>query len=241
MVYLRLSRNMFSRIETAIIKVLQDNLKSVTKDNIRAKKPDLNVEKNLPVISLTNVDFDIEEVGIGGSTGTSREGLQDIFSGDGKKREFTLTKKPLRPITKAEHPLGERKRETDDYTVDYEKGIITFRSPPEKGRNNILIKYLPPAEIMGLNFDLKYHLNIWARDEAQRDAITIDVIKTLLKEGGALGRQGIFIRPIKGFSVSSTEEVPKGVYGKTLEYLIETELQVEIPVPRIEKIEVQKA
>jgi hypothetical protein len=232
---------MFSRIETAIVKVLQDNLKSVPKDNIRATKPDLNVEKNLPAISLTNVDFDIKEIGIGGSIGANEEGLQDVFSGDGKKREFTLTKKPLRPITKVEHPLGKQKKESDDYTVDYGKGIIAFRSPPEKGRNNILIKYLPPAETKGLKFNLKYHLEIWARDEGQRDAITIEVIKTLLKEGSPLVRQGITIRPIKGFNVPPDEEVPKGVYGKTLEYLIETELQVEIPLPRIERIEVQKA
>ena len=230
---------MFSRIETAIIKILQDNVKSVPKDNIRAKKPDFKVEKNLPAISFTNVDFNVEEIGIGGSTGPNKEGLQDVFSGDGKKREFTLAKKPLRPITKVEHPTGKEKKENTDYTVDYGKGMITFRSPPQKGRNNILIKYLPPAETKGLKFNLKYHLETWARDESQRDTITIDVIKTLLKEGSALVKQGIFIKPIKGFNVHE-DEVPAGVYGRTLEYLVETELQVEIPLPRIEEIEVQK-
>jgi hypothetical protein len=230
---------MFSRIETAIVKVLQDNVKSVPKDNIRAKKPDPKVAKNLPAISFTNVDFNVEEIGIGGSTGPNKEGLQDIFSGNGQKREFTLINKPLRPITKVEHPSGKEKKENTDYTVDYGKGIITFRSPPEKGRNNILIKYLPPAETKGLKFNLKYHLETWAKDESQRDTITIDVIKTLLKEGSALVKQGIFIKPIKGFNVNA-DEVPAGVYGKTLEYLVETELQVEISLPRIEEIEVRK-
>ena len=230
---------MFSRIETTIIKVLQDNLKSVPKDNIRTKKPDLKTEKNLPAISVSNVDFDIEEVGIGGSIGPSEE-QQDTFSGDGKRREFNLTKKPLRPVAKVEHPLGKVKREINGYTVDYEKGIVTFRSPPEKGMNNILIRYLQPAEVKGLKFDLKYHLGIWARDEERRDTITVDVIKALLKEEGSLGRQGILVKPIKGLNVPAGEEVPEGVYGKTLEYRVEAELHLKIPLPRIERIEVQK-
>jgi hypothetical protein len=233
---------MFSRIETAIVKLLQDNLK-IPKDNIRAGKLDLKIEKNLPAVTLTVVDFNISEIGIGGSTESRSEGLQDKFSGNGENREFTLTRKPLRPITKVEHPISTEKKEETDYTVDYENGVITFISPPQKGKDNILVKYLPPSETRGLRFDLKYYLETWARDEQQTNVIAVEIIETLLREGSSLARQGIFIRPVRGFNVPPNENVPEGVYGMTLEYSAETELQVEIPVPRIERtlIEVRKA
>jgi hypothetical protein len=230
---------MFGIIETSIVKILQENIKSVPKDNIQSMKPDLKIGKNLPAISVVNMDFKIEEIGIGGSTGPNKQ-LQDIFSGDGKKTKFTLTKKPLRPITKVEHPLGKQKKESDDYIVDYGKGSITFHSPPQEGKDNILIKYLLPFETKGLKFDMKYFLQIWTHDKAQRDSITIDVIKTLLKEASTLVQQGILIKPIRGSNYSLGEEIPEGVYIKTLEYSVKTELNVEIPFPRVEKIEIQK-
>jgi hypothetical protein len=230
---------MFSRIEASLVKVLQENVKSVPKDNIYPRKPDLKKGQNLPAISVINMDFNIKEIGIGGSTSPNKQ-LRDIFSGDGKKTEFTLTKKPLRPIINVEHPLSKKKKEMTDYTVNYEKGSILFRSPPQKDKDNILIEYFLPVETKGLKFDLKYFLQIWTNDKAQRDAITIEVIETLLREESSLIKQGIFIKPISGSNSPLNEGVPEGVYVKTLEYSVETELQVEIPLPRVEKIEIQK-
>jgi hypothetical protein len=228
---------MFNKIETAIIRILQQNLTDVPNENIGTKKPD--TDKNLPAISLTNIDFAVEAVGIGRFIGEEDIEQQETFSGDGKKRGFTLTEKPLGQVIVVEHPPGKRLKESEDFTVDYETGMISVHEIPEKGENNIMVRYTEPARINGLKFNLRYHFNVWATDEVQRDSITIKVVEILLREEESLNQQGIFLKPIKGFNISA-EVVPNGVYGKTIEYTVETELLVKTPVPRIEKIEVKK-
>ena len=228
---------MFNKIETAIIKVLQDHLNAVPKENIGVKKPELS--GSLPAISLTNIDYEIKDVDVGRSISRQGKEIQDTFNGDGKRKEFALTEKPLRPLIHVEHPREKKLRE-DDYDVDYEKAVVIFYSPPKRGKDNIVITYNKPTEIKGLKFNLRYHLNVWAEDESQRDAVTMKVIEILLREEDALNRQGIFVKPVKGFNIAPSENVPEEIYGKTTEYLIETDLQIEVPRPRIEKVEVQQ-
>jgi hypothetical protein len=227
---------MFEKIENAIIKILQENIKNVPKENIGKKILDFKVEKNLPAISLTNVDFEIKEIGIGRAIGDEDKELLETLSGNGEKKEISLQK--LGQVVVVEHPIGKKLKENEDYVIDYEKGVISFTSIPKKGRNNILIKYLKAAEIKGLKFNLRYHLKIYAKDEAQRDTITVNVIETLLREEEELNRQGIFIKPVKGFNA---QEIAKDIYGKTLEYQVETTFEIETPFPRIKKIEVERS
>jgi hypothetical protein len=226
---------MFNKVETAIIKILQDHLQIVPKRNIDTK-PNF---KSLPSISISNVNFEIGEVGLGRSIGGLGREAQDVFNGDGKKREFALTEKPLKPVLSIEHQIKKRLRESD-YFIDYEQGVVVFQSPPSKGEQNISVKYLKPFDTKGLKLNITYHVNIWAKDENQRDEITIETIKTLLREEDALTQQGVSLKPIRGFNITKDEDIPKGVYGKTLEYQVETGLQVEIPLPRIEKVEIQQ-
>jgi hypothetical protein len=226
---------MFNKVETTIIKILQDHLQTVPKKNIDTK-PDF---KRLPAISVSNVNFEIDEVGLGRSIGGVGREATDVFNGDSKNREFTLTEKPLKPILSIEHPIKKRLRESD-YFIDYEKGVIVFQTPPSKGDQNVSVKYLKPFDTKGLKLNITYHVNIWAKDENQRDEITVETIKTLLREEDTLTQQGISIKPIKGFNILNGEDIPKGVYGKTLEYEVKTDLHVEIPLPRIEKIEIQQ-
>lgn len=225
---------MFSKVENAIIGALKDNLKTVPKDNIGVKKIKAD---SLPAISITNVDFEVKEVGLGRSVGGAV--LQDTFSGDSKTKEFVLKQKPIKPIIGVDYPIGNRLKE-NNYEINYEKGIITFPSPPKKAKENIIVKYLKPTETRGLRFNLKYNLNIWAKDETQRDSITVEVIEALLKEEDSFNREDMTIKPIRGFNAPQNEETPKGIQGKTLEYLFESSLEVEIPSPRIEKIETRR-
>jgi hypothetical protein len=225
---------MFSKIETAIINVLRDNLKSVSKDNIGIKEPK---PKNLPSITLTNEDFEIKEVGIGRSIGGEGRETQETFSGDGKKTEFTFTEKPVKPFIGVEYPAGKRLDERN-YKVDFEKNLIIFQSPPAKEKDNILVRYNKPIEVKTLKFNLRYHLNVWAEDGAQRDEIAVEVIETLLRNEELLSQQGIGISPVKGFNIPP-DDGKGNMYGKTLEYLVETDLQVPTAVPRIEKIEIK--
>jgi len=226
---------MFNKIDTAIINVLRDNLKSVPKDSIGIKEPK---PKNLPSITLTNEDFEIKEVGIGRSIGGEGRETQETFSGDGKKTEFALTEKPVKPFIGVEYPAGKRLEERN-YKVDFEKNLIIFQTPPEKGKDNVLVKYNKPLEVKTLKFNLRYHLNIWGENETQRDEIAIEVIETLLRNEELLSQQGIGISPVKGFNIPPNNDKEK-MCGKTLEYLVETDHQVPTEVTRIEKIVIQR-
>lgn len=230
---------MLNEIENDLIAVLQKNVEDVPKENISARKPDLNIEENLPAIYVRNINFKIEEVGIGRVASTKSNEVEERFSGDGEKVNYALSKKPLKPILLVEHPIGRRRNENVDYVVDYKIGLITFKSPPEEGSNNILVKYLVPVETKSVKLNMKYHISVWSRNEAQVNRILFSIIKTFLKEGGELNFKGTLIKPVRGFSIPA-EDLPEGVYGKTIECLLETYLQVEIQLPRIEKIEIDK-
>ncbi len=228
---------MFNRIESTIVRVLQEQLKTVPKENIHSKNPGAGAK--LPAVSVSNVDFEIGEVGVGRSIGGEDATQLDRFSGDGKKNEFVLSEKPVRPILAVEHPPGKKLGEAG-YSVDYRKGAVTFASPPEKGEDNVYVRYLKPFETKGLRFKLRYHVNVMAKDEDQRDEVAVEVMETLLREEEALNREGVFLKPVKGFNAQLNDESNKGPYGKTIEYLIETDLIVEVPYSRMEEIEVKK-
>jgi hypothetical protein len=230
---------MFSEIESTIIDVLQRNLETVPKQNISSKKLDLEAKKSLPAISIENLDFEADEVGVGRSVDTADKRREDFYDGDGKRKSFETSEKPVRPVLSVEHPAGTRRRRGIDYTIDYEKGIINFRSPPAKGEKNIVIRYQIPIETKGVKFRLRYHINVWSQDEAERNEITVEVIKALLREEETFNRKGMLIKPLRGFNISQ-EKTVANVSGKTLEYLFEAYLQVEVPVPRIEKVEIKE-
>jgi len=231
---------MFDKIESLIIKVLKDNLNIVSKDNIGLTRIDFKGKLKLPAISIEDVDFKVEEPGIGRALSSVEKELIDVFSGDGRETKFSLSKKPLKPTVEVEHPPGRKLREGVDYSVDYAEGIVIFNSPPISGDKNIVIKYHAPVEIKGLKFNIKYHIGVWADDESLCDTIAVKVIELLLREEKQFTVQGIFLKPIGGFNVNSNELLPKDVYGKVLEYQVEAQLQVEVPVPRIERIEIRR-
>jgi hypothetical protein len=227
---------MFNRIESAIIEVLKEQLQSVPKGNIDIKKP--KPGGKLPAISVANVAFDVKDVGVGSTIGGENARAHEKFSGDGERTEFILSEKPVRPLIAVEHPPGSRLNEAD-YTVDYGRGVVIFRTSPKKGEDNISVKYLKPFEIKGLRLNLIYHIYVWASDEAQRDKIAVEVLEAVLREETSLDKKGVYMKLVKGFNTSIDDESEK-VFGKTLEYMIEADLRVEVPYPRMEKIDVKK-
>lgn len=231
---------MFSEIENLIIKVLRDNLDLVPRNNIGFKWVNFKRDLRLPAVSIENVDFKVEEPGIGRALNSVEKEIVEIFSGDGQETRFSLSKKPLKPTVKVEHPPGRKLREIVDYSIDYAEGVVIFNSPPILGDGNIVVRYHTPVEIRGLKFKIKYHISVWADDESLRDAIAVKVIELLLREERRFTVQEIFLKPIGGFNVNSNELLPKSVYGKVLEYQVEAQLQVEVPVPRIERIEIRR-
>jgi len=233
---------LFNIIEDALIKILQEKLTNLPKENITTRKIDLK-KATFPFVSLYDVDFTLEDLGIGRESGESKEELSEKFSSDGKKSSFQLTVKPLKPIISLESPIGEIRKENEDYTVDYEKGVVTFISPPKKGKENVLISYHSAKGVFvkrGLKVNAKYYIDIWASDKDACDSIAIDVIKTLLIGRDELAKQGLNIRPIQGFNIEVEKEFSNPAFGKRLIYSIETEIYVEITVPPIEKVEIQR-
>ncbi len=227
---------MFNKIESALIKVLKEQLKSVPEGNIDIKKPKSGGK--LPAISVANVAFEVKDVGVGSSIGGENAQAHEKFSGDGERTEFILSEKPVRPLIAVEHPLGSRLNEAN-YTVDYVSGAVMFHKPPKKGEDNVSVKYLKPFEVKGMKLNLVYHIDVWAGDEAQRDAITVEVMEAILREETTLNQQGVYPKPVKGFNVS-LDDGSENVFGKTLEYLIEADLRVEVPHPRMEQIDIKK-
>ncbi|HUS77306.1 MAG TPA: hypothetical protein VM050_01385 [Patescibacteria group bacterium] len=224
---------MFEKIEAALVKVLQEGLEEVSKSNVVAKKRRLD---KLPAVCVGNVGFEFVDIGVGRSMGSADNRRHEAFSGDGETVNFTLKEKALRPLISVEHPTGVRLFE-DDYAVDYGAGIVTFKRPPAEGEDNVTVRFYLPFEVKGLRLNLRYHVNVWGKDEAQRDALTEGAVAALLREERYLSEEGVHLKPVRGFNVDP--EDPKEGFGKTIEYDIETEMLVEVTMPRMEEIDIK--
>jgi len=228
---------MIREVEEAVLESLRKGLSElVPPENIIIGEVD---QKKTKSISLLNTGFTVEEQGIGGSGGVKKEDVVENLDSDGKKKDFKLTHKPLRPLISLENPAGTLKNDPDDYSVNYAGGLISFRTPPEKGKGNVLVKYYiarASGETRNLKFILNYSLMIWADNPNDRSSITLEAIKVLYRERGNLAKRGVSeIRLIKG---SLAEVGTKKV--SMIEYLVETIVKIEMPVPPIEKIEIGK-
>jgi hypothetical protein len=194
--------------------------------------------KRTTAISIINSDFSVEELGIGGSGSIKKEKIVDDFKSDGKTKDFSLSQKPLQSVI-VENPIGTEKNETDDYTIDYENGTVSFRSASEKG--GVRITYFAArdvAEIRNLQFVLTYSLMINAKDPQDRNKITMETIKALYREKPEMVKKGISqIRLIKGYLKKISDDP---ITVSVLEYQLETTVEIEMPMPAIEYIEIGK-
>lgn len=229
---------MINEVEEAILEVLKKGLSElVSSENIMVGELDRKKKKS---ISLINTGFTVEELGIGSSVGVKKEEIAEKFSSDGKKKEFKLEQKPLNPLISVESPVGIVKNEPDDYTVNYAEGVIFFRMSPEKGEGNVQAKYYiarAAAETRNFKFILNYALNIWADDLPERNRLTLEAIKVLYRERPRLVNRGVEeMKLIKGYS-RAAEDAKK---ANVIEYQVETTVQIEMPMPPIEKIEIGK-
>jgi hypothetical protein len=227
---------MIREVEEAILESLKKGFSEhIPPENIISGEPDFSKTKS---ISLTNTGFTIEELGIGGSGGVKKEEIMDKFDSDGIKKDFKLTQKPLHPLMNVESPAGTKKKELDDYTINYAGGLVSFRSPPEKGKDNVQIKYYiarAVGETRNIKFILTFSLAVWANDPNEKNNITLEVVKVFYRERSNLAKRGISeIRLIKGYSTDAGET--KKVIR--VDYQVESTIHIEMPLPPIEKIEI---
>ena len=203
----------------------------------REKENSILKEKS---IFLVNTGFTVEEQGIGGSGSVKKEEVEKLDS-DGKKKDFSLSQKPLKPLISVESTIGSLKNEPDDYTVDYQKGIISFRMPPEKGKESVQIKYKitrAVAETRSLKFTLAYSIYVRGENMQNRDHIMLETIKVLYREKAALAKKGVEeLKLIKGYTTQEAEgqNTNEGV----IEYQMETTIKIEMPLPHIERLPIE--
>ncbi|MCK9440671.1 MAG: hypothetical protein M0Q13_04535 [Methanothrix sp.] len=192
-------------------------------------------------ISLMNTDFTVEEVGIGGVGGIKSEEMVEKIEPDGVCSDFHLSGQAVQPIINVESPAGTSLVEPNDYKFDHSTNMISFRVPPTIGKS-ILVRYhlaRSIAEIKTLKFALIYSMTIWAKDPLERDEIAMEIIKTVYSQISSLDKQGIsMIKPIKGILASLPGDKIKKI--RVIDYLVETEIQIELPMPSIDSIQIGK-
>ncbi len=230
---------MIENVSRALLESLRKGLSGIVPpESITQEEIDTATER---CISLTNTDFVVEEVGIGGAGGIKSEEMVEKMEPDGVCRDFLLSGRPVLSIINVESPAGNSMVEPDDYKFDRSANTISFRVPPTKGKS-ILIRYnlaRSIAEIKTLKFVLIYSMTIWAKDPIERDKIAMETIKAVYSQISSFDKQGIsLIKPTKGILASLPGDQIKKV--RVIDYLVETEIQIELTMPSIERIEIGK-
>lgn len=229
---------MIGDTDSVILDVLRKGLSGLLpRDAVAAGEPDL---KKPQFLSLVCTSFSAGEEGIGGSGGVGREAATDDFPADGKTSEFTLSKKPVRPLLAVETPVGTARNAPDDFTVNYDTGVLTFRVAPEK-KTKVRVNYnteITTGETRTIRFFLTYHLVIGAGTREECDAIILETIRVLIRERPRLEKGGVAeLRLVRGFARVYPENRDRTV--DVLEYEAQTTIRIEIPVPPIERITIQ--
>ncbi len=223
---------MFAEIEEAVVKALQENLKDIKKGSIGGTG--VTPKTGLPYVQVTNRGFKPVDSGIGRPV-VPDDKTQDAFDGDGETKVFTLSEKPVRPLLGVE--VDGVKASSQTYTVDYREGSLALGRPPKKGEGNVKVTYLKPYVTLGQRLSLVYEVNVWGKDETQRDGLAEGAMMALLKEEEDLNKRGLFLKLLDGANV---EEPGVEALGKRVLYEVEADLVVKIDVGRMEDIDVRK-
>ena len=226
---------------------IQEDVEGIGKQNIVNQKADPNKLSSLPLIAIYDTGFTFEKIGIGEGMGITQEESQEEFSGDGVKTKFQLKNSAIRPLISVEAPIGNKLREIEEYSIDYFKGIVTFKTAPpkaQKGKNNISIAYAVAknaGEVKGIRLKVICNFDIWAKTTTQSDTIAMDVIKSMLYAEDPLASKHIHIKPLSGMNLSVMMEGKiKDLKGRRLVYMAEIDIKFETKVSQIRKIEVSE-
>ena len=230
------------------VNILQDSSEVIAK-NITLGRPDIDSAKNLPLIAIYDSGFEIEELGFGSNFGETKQEKSEQFSGDGKTNLFKLQDRPLKPLRNVKISKESTMREPNDFRVDYANGNLIFRSPPPKGKNNVIVNYTiakSVSEMKGLRIRIQCLIDLWAKDSAQCDSMTLGVMKTILISGEKLSKSGIRVIPVRCVEISGennmdTKNLQKNpLFGRRLVYFADTNVTVEMKIPTIEEIQISK-
>ncbi len=261
-----------------ITQVLKDGLIDIKSLNITKQKKDPIEENNkknsFPFISIYDNGFKFDKIGIGYSGGQQKQEIvEQEFDSDGKNIIYKLANRPLRPIISIQTPKGIAKKEKDDYLINYFTNQIKFISPPEKGKKNVIVKYVlakNSAEVKILRLKVNCIIDIWSNaDNIECDSITLQIIKTILLNEDSLYSKNIHIQGVDCINLNINHEetdnynhnnnnnnrknIKKNskiinkennddhyLFGRRLNYNVETDISTDIPISIIEDIKVKK-
>lgn len=234
-----------------LITQIEGKIPDVGKQNLVTQRPDPLKITSFPTVAIYDTDLIFDKVGLGEGYGTAKEETEEEFSGDGTTKVFKLKSGPIRPLILVQSPIGYTLREGHDFTVEYLKGQIAFKSAPEKaqkGKNNTLVRYAvakSAGEIKGIRIKLVCNFDIWGKNSIQCDSVTLEVIKSMLFAEEELATKRIHLTPLRGTNLSlmasdakDKDDKRKDLSGRRLVYVAETDLKFDIHVPVIQKIEV---
>jgi len=224
---------MLDELEKALLAVLGENLKGLPKGNVVVgARP-----AKIPGVAIKSLGFEFGSEGLGEEVEGERPVSEEILSGDGSGRNFQLKGIPLKGSLLIEHPPGQRLKEGEDYWADYDKGEIAFSSPPQKGKNNISVRYTgrkTRVTLKTIKLRANYAIDVYASDLSGADSLAEKVVMSLLSSEDSLVARGIEIHPLGGEVGPETKE---GSAVLRLKYLLERELRLEREVDLISRIE----
>jgi hypothetical protein len=226
---------MLAEIEDKLVKVLQEELAEIPKENIIVNaKP-----SKLPAVILSNLKFKFDNNSLAENLDQGHIQIEEKLDSDGAKTLYKLQEKPLKKSVVVESPSGTLLTEKD-CTVNYKEGSIKFRKSPAKGKDQILVQYNSQKKVMtlkSLKVKALYAIDVFSGSRIEADSIAEKIVKALLTvDNHSLG-EGVEIKPIRGFTKTEND-------GKTvmiqLKYVLETEIRVEQIVGLMEEIEIER-
>lgn len=152
---------------------------------------------------------------------TFKPEMLDYFNGDAKKNKFQLSRTNLDsdPVTASlDGGTTFDKVENTDFTVDREKGIVTFTTAPASGTNNVVIKSVKvksdlPKQIKQCTFSIEY-------GGANDTRVFVSGNKDFPNQMWRLGLYDPTYAPENGFyKVGSDSEKIQG-FSKQYDYLV---------------------
>jgi hypothetical protein len=200
-----------------LVSIVREHFDRIANTNniiiLSSKSPNFSTMKP-PLIAIYDVSFSSEQVGLGVGFGVSRQEKKDQFSGDGKQTTFKLSDEPVKPIVDVaikQQQYAEDNRahnitmnEHEDFKVDYKESIVIFRYPPQKGDNNVIIRYIvrrTTGETRALRLKIKCFVDLWSDDLMQCNMMTEETMKVLIDKEERLAALGININSPEGINL----------------------------------------
>jgi hypothetical protein len=225
---------MLMEIEEKLTEIVRQKLTEIPKENVVVSAE----IARYPAVIISNLKFKLENADMSEKIDAGKVGLEEKFSGDGGKTSFKLQEKPLKNSVGMESPPGTPLVEVEDYTVNYDEGSIKIRKAPEKGKNNILVKYNSRKSVMTLKtvkVKALYSIDVLGGNRTEADSLAEKLVKGIFELEDELSEVGLEIRPLGGVTVNQEK------FAKVqLKFIVERIMRIDQIIESMERIEITR-